>query len=1690
MDMTQDMTKDTTLHTIAKRMMLLLLMMTLGVGIVWGQEKYVYVANGHYMAHCGSGVTLTEPQAVTAPTAFNPNTCLWERETTSSGLLRAYGTDYYLNASAATAGAYYNAMVSTTSATIDDAGSAPYIQQTSLLDPATEGTPPHYYCYHATNGWIAAENAAGSPYGETTAPTVKTLTKKTSYEAGAKLYIDCPDVIGTDGAEPSVTASSSAKEFTHFVFDGTENHYWYDDADHTTPPTITPLECTSPTWEITSGGEYASIDQSTGVITVIKQTDENKTLTIKCSATVVVDETSTSISTTKTVTLRGGYYVFITSDGKYVTKAATGHGTSDTFNADNAVWESESAVEASEYETRYPITLIERKNITTVSAKINENYSDFTLTGKTYTFTASPTVGDNYYREYTINGTKHYWYNNADHATLPDYSWGDISTSNLTRSWSIETNTYATIDAQGVLSINSLPDSRTPLTVTCTISYGTKTLTASKKVYLNKAETEIHSLAGITKVDGSYRLASDFKTEGTAWVDGIENGTEIGTSTTPFTGSINGGMETIIGKWDKPLFDYVENATIKNVIIKNNNETPITISGREGGNANVGAIAGTAKGTSRIYNCGILPYSTQRNVNGKITGFTGISIGGDGAVGSIVGKIEGNARVINCFSYATVTSGSPAAGIVGDIGYAANSSITQANYSTVGMVVNCMFYGEVSGGSQIAPVYGAAADGLMIKNDATNGVNPYCYFRGDATFNNTTNFGTIEKYKRSWPADEEYLTRFEYYRSILNSNRKLCTWWVNGTANTAPTDADIENVGIAKWVLDPSMAPYPVLKVWGKYPSIINPDPDKTWNPKANGGVGGWQSRSSAEPYYGKKLGTLSVTVNPGANAAGGAETKNISLTITDIDRANHDYGYYKVQLPYYNELFGDPTVVIDPNATAEEKTAQWNSRYGGNYKANVVTGWKITSMDKSGKNSFVADPESGYNFADRECTEKDLFEKSGRVFAQGGFFYVPEGVTAINIEAKWGKAVYLHNNGHYIDRVNITNQTANGTLKLGNPFIPTGTLETTFQGETVWDDWNTAITKLDQATKSGTGANEKLDKTVYDQAIVLLSNFQLRNENAAIGVKNNSGKWYPYTIMSIDENLDNEPDYCFEFQYRREWNRDGIQPIRFDFLPVPELGLAVRHNEQQNTIGIFVPEGHFEITETSFMHTTQFEYDGNKNNNTITKIPAPIILNGGHFEQIIVRYKPFNNTQYFLMGGHFRMLRFTPGAHANTDANSTIVHLCPVNCIGGEYPEYYMSGIYNISTNPTLEVQGNPHCYTNGGYFGMMAGSGYEQVMGDVTFKIDHSIIDEFYGGGINGSKPVQGGIDVTIDHSLVTKYCGGPKVGVMVSGKKVETHATGTTFTHYYGGGNGGTSYYREKKQDGNVSFTNPSTETYWNQYGYNKFNPLNTISDVDKSYQGTGANKGYHAKFEFECFVESNGIGANPTIRSYLHWAQFGKTSTGNITNILKDCIFENDFYGGGNLGNVNGDVKSTLTNCTVNGNVFGGGYSGKIEPFRIHDKSATEYPYIDKAGVMQKGNGVFHYVKNTDGSDRYYTWCYRKSTTEFLPEGVTIPNTASTNNPTFQGSDGNWYVLTTESLENLGSISGDVELTLNGNTTVGTATDATSGNVFGGGNESAVEGSTTVTLSGKTRVLGNVFGGGNQGLVTGSATVNIE
>ena len=1100
-----------------------------------------------------------------------------------------------------------------------------------------------------------------------------------------------------------------------------------------------------------------------------------------------------------------------------------------------------------------------------------------------------------------------------------------------------------------------------------------------------------------TAADKCFKLISDISASGVAEI------------TTNFTGSFDGGGYTISGL-SHPLFNTVDGGVVKNVTLKN-----VGISSSD---SYVGAIAGTAQGYSRIYNCGILP-NDATFPEGTHPYVTTTSTG----AGGIVGLLKDDSRVINCYSYADVSAATYAAGIVGYNYATSTAAVTDGKYANLRTaVVNCMFYGNITGGSTQSGVYA----GELITNAEATGISSYNYYRNGSTF--STSNGNPTKYNCSFPAEERYLTQVEFHRSLLNSNRELCGWWVGSdvapnTLTTAEVQAIPKNASLMyKWVVDPKVAPYPILKPFGKYASVIN---GNTGTP--------WVDRATANPYEGKQLGTLTVKVKSGDHSSAGNQT--LYIPITDMDTPHFDFGYRKIQLPYFNTVFGDPD------------GANWDAKYAGNYKEYVVTGWKVTNVETDGTvetyNEFVADWQNGYNFADRKCTDKDLYTVSGRVFAQGGNYYVPDGVTEITIEAYWGKAIYVRNDEDSYDRVNIT------LANTGFHFAPAGKRGDNINGATVKTSIRGALATIDAK------------KTVYDYALVLVGNVQ-----ESVGkndVKYSSSDYRGFTLMSVDLDFDEEPDYCLEWQLGENMARQVIAPIRFDFIPVVELGIAGKLHNSTNfySLGCYRSQGHFEVTETAFIRFGQFEFELG------TRDEGPIILNGGIYDQYCRgrNGETTQNINYVILGGHVVMPSFTPGAHVNEAALYQTRH-CAVNALGGDFTSFYLTGGYNEAIKP---YEDNPHCYIDGGRFGTIAAAYKEGIWGDVTWRINHALIGEFYGGGVMAQKDgatykiVKGNIDVVIDNSIVGKYCGGPKFGDMVDGKTVTTSATGTTFNQYFGAGNGGTNYVQYKSTD-----TTGSPVSDWSGTINSNYHPA--------TYRNTA--QGYEADYDIEVINPSTGDKAGSVVnRSYYYSAQFATTNTGNVTSTLTDCTINTNFYGGGFLGGVTGNVTSTLNNCNVTGSVFGAGYSASAGTVSISKKDKVAPKVNTYTGIIKPQTG--------GTSDTYY-WTHDKGSTS-------SPITAATE------ADPKNYFYTEIPLDNLGTVSGNVTLTINGvTTTVGES-------VYGGGEESVVNGNTTVTVTGGTigttgeggAEYGNVYGGGKgkeddvtAGIVKGSTTVSIS
>ena len=1098
------------------------------------------------------------------------------------------------------------------------------------------------------------------------------------------------------------------------------------------------------------------------------------------------------------------------------------------------------------------------------------------------------------------------------------------------------------------------------------------------------AQTNITSLSEITSSNGHYVITADI-TGGTPGV-------------TTFSGILEANIDPAthmpyrIKNLSAPLFTTLT-GIVKNLVLEN-----VGISDHTG---NTGAIACVANGAARIYNVGILSGS----------------VGGTAYTGGLVGLLNGtNAtdkpRVVNCYSFADITAGSVKAGIVGYNNYASKYDDIRT------MVMNCMFYGDIATGGTIVPIYG----GLEISNDYstdnTYRLNNYNYFLYDAPFskNNTTASPIITSYNCALAAEERFLVRFEFYRHLLNSTRELAAWYATGSATQS---------SMLKWVLDKGVSPYPVLKEQGKYPSVVNYDPIYTYID------GEKQKRDTITVRnHGGELGTLTVNIShPATPTAGQAWPSNVTIQssvtvpILDKDTANYNFNYRKIQLPYYNDV--------------------GNKNYTSN---KVVTGWIITSMTGGTQGSYTETNYDypNYNYADRSTYAKDLYSVSGRIFSQGGYFNVPDGVTAITIEPYWGKAAYLsdacYDRYGYNTTDNLT-QVGGGQRYTNNTNCPLLT-----GSQKVYTTVGNALNALSGVT----------DPTVYDYAVVLVGNYHHHTTEGKEGAELSKGT-KPFTIMSIDLNEDNEPDYCLIY---RSGKNKPISPIRFDFITVP--GMVMAHKMAQTSTeskkrdlgipGNCTPMGWFEITTTGLIKYGQFEHS------YPSKTLAPVIFMGGVIDQFVCnntankKNEPTftDKTQYMLFGDNVWFKMLSNGTHMD---HPTRTPHRPISITGGELGALYLSGYFRPDANTSAEGDGdddkNAECYIDGGRFGEVAGAGQENIDGDVTWLIDHADIENFYGGGIKASNTNQitGDIITTVKNSHVILFCGGPKFGDVTDGKTVTTTATDCVFGTFFGAGFGGTSIYREcpsnynKFEEKNYTWNSWISATYDNSGG--------------ASYRGKYvANKGVSCGYEYEFFGGSGGNVA----RLYLKYASFSLAQCNDVNSTLTGCTINSNFYGGGSLGAVTGTVTSELDDCTVKGSVYGAGYSATIP----------------KASVFATGG--FDPIPN-----------YNEKTGVYEPEGFpassefTWSHVGSLSGGS-QALDGT-NIKTSKDLNSLGTVTGNVTLTIGGTSTV-------AGSVYGGGEESAVTGDITVTLEGQTQVAGSVYGGGNRGEVDGNTSVILK
>ncbi len=1105
-----------------------------------------------------------------------------------------------------------------------------------------------------------------------------------------------------------------------------------------------------------------------------------------------------------------------------------------------------------------------------------------------------------------------------------------------------ELYTYVGSDGRLDLSVN-VPSYK----ATCWAIFSDLTLT----YYENQMTgyTLVHNGSDITNMNGKYLLAEDF----------VPGDNPIGTDRNRFRGTVDGQYNVIDGL-THPLFGIVENATLKNIIVDNVNII-------EAGDA--GAIAVQANGNSRIYNCGVLSTGSTFEFDKPVSGNTSkvTSTGSGMSAGGIVGSIFGNTRVANCFSYADVSAtgggGAHASGIVGYAG----SWITAADQAgaTNCFVMNCMCYGDITAGDNRSPIVYVVD--WTNNNNARQTWSTYSYFR----YKSIRTIAGLGQYNAMAAQEDMWLKRFKFYQSAVTNHRDLAAKYIFNDAGRINE--------IAQWYIDESIAPWPILRKAGPQKSILERVIPNTG--KANEG----NLITNGKKLVDEDGNILDDDVTKRYNmnvGSGGYLTVNFSingssyskrLPITDMDHEHYDYTWGKVVLPFANEFEG------------------WTRNY--DY---ICTGWEISSVT-GGTTGTLTD----YNFADRNCTAKDIYHATNNpiIFAQGGNWIVPYGVTSINVKAHFAKAYYLAD----------ANYDCSGGG--GNPIG--GTRPTTYHGRTVYN-----------TVQGAWGAMES--KTLpHDQALVLVGNFHYNSNQS----ESYTGKGC--TIMSVDEDNDQQPDFGWYMSVaggRKKW-----MSVKWDFIPIYGFSMV-----QAGTAppGLNIPKatGWFEMTETVLCRTYEFEINDNqaRTNTDNGKGNNAYILNGGFFQQLVRNFNQDNGTydrlSYLKVGGNAYIKEFFHGNHSKPELKHTIR---PINVTGGEIEQCFMTGmgLKNEIVDNNTNQPNNVRFYCAGGKIDkyLSAYNGYPVV--DATMEVDHARIGRFFGGGTSPSAAISGDIKITMNYSNVDFFCGGPEFGDMGDGKTVIVNTTGSIFGEYYGAGFGGTALTR---------ITN----------GDNKKDPFSVTGRARLNYNaGEG---GFEVSYEMEALLNENGAAL---FRYYDYRADLSMASTGNVTTTATGCLFLNDFFGGGCQGTVNGNTESTLTNCDVRGSAYGGGYKAAATVVNVLPAGGNTWQEWD-ATYKAYSNPIYPAAQE-------YTWVHTDNTPAANPTNRTLGTKVDLTNLGTVTS--NTSITINGGVVHHHVFGGGFGSKVNNNTNVMVKGPAfIHENVYGGGNAAEVNGNTNVVI----------------------------
>ena len=774
-----------------------------------------------------------------------------------------------------------------------------------------------------------------------------------------------------------------------------------------------------------------------------------------------------------------------------------------------------------------------------------------------------------------------------------------------------------------------------------------------------------------------------------------------------------------------------------------------------------------------------------------------------------------------------------------------------------------------------------------------------------------------------------------------------------------------------------------------------------------------------------------------------------------------------------------------------------------------VLTGWKLTSVTQNGTviTTYV-EPEN-QNYADPTDAAKDI----DTVYAQNGWYIVPDGVTSITVEAVYGRAIYIRSpyDTMYYDEYHIFyyGENDDGTTSLD------GTA-------TAYSSDSNYGTSEDDAVATLKRAYELIDSdsnaTVYDTVIVLCGDLYEINyrtsgksyidsaaeenyqaySNTSWGYNTSTTK--PMTITSLSSITGDSNDRYnlymkaqgYDFYFYSSVVMDDVQICSLSTSQIQDIhgtSVGVSTYTRSRQLYLYGEGISFETTEntTSDGSTNIWLYKGNH-----------FKLNGGKYG---VQWK-YSNSNYTLnegtyiqIGGLAYMTFVSNGVYANS-TTSEYIYTNPPKIIvtGGSFS----TGIYGTSYVAGGSVKGDVYIYISGGYIANIYGGGNGSVYangsenGNVNILIYGGTIGTIYGGGQYYTSTISGDVNINIENATITGniYGGGKggKINGSVNLSIDNCNISGTVF----GGGLGLTD---------TVTMTVAMKQTADSTYE-------TTISSFNTVAASVGTVNWDEAPIGFPIYDTENTLvvtrryhsasysSAQITLREYEVTSMLTLSEVyGNVNLDIANSSISGDVYGGGSIAIVYGDIDLNISNSTVGGNIYGGGdgvttpstvtlykpinsddYTQLLDPStngtqNDSNTSIGSFTWTNDVGILTYFAGIYDganaVVYNEDGT----TTSFDTIVATYGEEAKAVIDTYGTSKLVYSADR-----------DNLGMVDGNITLTI---TDVSLESDAS---VYGGGNNGTTNGSTTIIISNTD--FDTLFGGGNSGDVNENCNITVN